>query len=124
MKLNNKIALITGGSRGLGRNAAIRLAENGADVILTFHRQKEAAAAVVADIENRYQRTALALQLDVGNLDALDDFFGRVANALKAKWDADRFDFLVNNAGAAGRMPIDQMTEALLPSCVPMTPAG
>ncbi|WP_320416759.1 SDR family NAD(P)-dependent oxidoreductase, partial [Desulfosarcina sp.] len=50
MKLNNKIALITGGSRGLGRNSAMRLAENGADVIITYHQQKDAADIVVKEI--------------------------------------------------------------------------
>ena len=65
MELRNKIALVTGGSRGLGKNTALRLAEKGADVIITYHQQKEAADAVVEEIEKRYQRTAVALQLDV-----------------------------------------------------------
>jgi NAD(P)-dependent dehydrogenase (short-subunit alcohol dehydrogenase family) len=51
MTLKNKIILITGGSRGLGRNSTFRLAENGADVILTYHKQKESALAVVKEIE-------------------------------------------------------------------------
>ena len=55
MKLNNKIALITGGSRGLGKNSAFRLAENGTDVIITYHQQAEAADAVVKEVENQYK---------------------------------------------------------------------
>ena len=113
MKLNKKIALVTGGSRGLGKNAALRLAENGADVILTFHRQKESALAVVDEIENRYAMAAEALQLDVGDIGMFDNFLVQVSNILKNRWDIDKFDVLVNNAGIAGRMAIDQMTEAV-----------
>jgi NAD(P)-dependent dehydrogenase (short-subunit alcohol dehydrogenase family) len=116
MKLNNRIALITGGSRGLGKNAALRLAEKGADVIITFHHQKEAAGAVVNEIEKQYQRTAVALQLDVGDMGTFDHFWGQVSEALKSKWNTDRFDFLINNAGFAARMTIDQMTEAAFDS--------
>jgi len=111
MKLNNRIALITGGSRGLGRNVAYRLAENGADVIITFYQQKEAADAVVNEIEEQYQRTAVALQLDVSDIGSFDDFLGQVSDALKSRWNTDSFDFLINNAGFARRMTIDQMTE-------------
>lgn len=111
MKLNNRIAVITGGSRGLGKNAALRLAENGADVIITFHQQKEAADAVVNEIEKQYQRKAVALQLDVGDSGTFDNFFSQVSDALKTTWNSNGFDFLINNAGVAGRMPIDQMTE-------------
>ena len=74
MKLSNRIALITGGSRGLGRNTALCLAENGADVIITFHQQKEAAGAVVNEIEKKYQRSAVALELDAGKIGTFDHF--------------------------------------------------
>ena len=113
MVLQNKIALVTGGSRGLGKNAALRLAEKGADVIITYHQQKQAADAVVKDIEKQYQRTAAALQLDVGDIGAFDPFFIQVTDALKSTWNCDRFDFLINNAGVAGRMAIDRMSEAM-----------
>ena len=116
MKLYNRIALITGGSRGLGRNAALRLAEKGADVIITFYQQKEAADAVVNEIEKQYQRKAVALQLDVGDMGTFDNFFGQVSAALASKWNTDRFDMLINNAGFAARMTIDQMTEAAFDS--------
>ena len=116
MKLNNRIALVTGGSRGLGRNAAFRLAEYGADVILTFYRQKEAASTVVKEIEQTFKRTAVALQLDVGAIATFDTFLGKLSDVLKSKWNTDRFDYLINNAGVAGRTPIDQMTEAVFDS--------
>ena len=113
MVLQNKIALVTGGSRGLGKNAAIRLAEKGADVIITYYQQAKAAEAVVIEIEKTYQRQAAALQLDVGEVDSINRFVEQLSGLLDKKWHTDRFDFLVNNAGIAGRMTIDQMTEAI-----------
>jgi len=113
MKLENKIALITGGSRGLGKNAAYRLADYGADVILTYHQRAEDADAVVKEITTRYHRKAAALQLDVGDVASLDAFLSQVSAVLKNKWHTQTFDFLINNAGIAGRMNIDQMTEAV-----------
>ena len=74
MKLSNRIALITGGSRGLGRNAALCLAEKGADVIITYYHQKQAAGMVIDDIEQRYQRTVVALQPDAGDTGTFDNF--------------------------------------------------
>ena len=111
MSLKNKVVLITGGSRGLGRNSALHLAENGADVILTYHRQQESALAVVKEIETKYRRIAVALQLDVGVIGMFDDFMAQVSDAIKNNWNTDKLDILINNAGFAGRMPIDQMTE-------------
>jgi NAD(P)-dependent dehydrogenase (short-subunit alcohol dehydrogenase family) len=111
MNLANRIALITGGSRGLGKNTALRLAEMGADVIITYYEQNEAADALVNDIENQFQRTALALQLDVSDVSMFDRFLDQVLDALKSRWETDKLDFLINNAGFARRLPIDQMTE-------------
>ena len=111
MSLKDKIVLLTGGSRGLGRNSALRLAENGANVILTYHQQQDSALAVVKEIEARYQRVAVALQLDVAAIGTFDDFMVRVLDAMKANWKTDKLDILINNAGFARRMPIDQMTE-------------
>ena len=113
MKLNNKIALITGGSRGLGRNSALRLAGNGTDVIITYHQQAEAADAVVKEVESQFKRRAATLQLDVGKVGSFELFFSQVSNVLKENWNTDKFDFLINNAGIGGRMTIDQMTEAV-----------
>ena len=111
MVLHNKIALVTGGSRGLGKNMALRLAQNGADVIITFNQDEAAADSVVKEIQDQYQRTAVALRLDLTHIEMFDFFIGQVSDALKNKWNTERFDFLVNNAGFAGRMAIDQMTE-------------
>jgi NAD(P)-dependent dehydrogenase (short-subunit alcohol dehydrogenase family) len=113
MDIKNKIALVTGGSRGLGKNSALRLAEKGSDVIISYYQQAESAGAVVKEIETRYQRSAAALQLDVGNVDSFDLFFVKLSEVLKSKWGVNKFDFLINNAGIAGRMAIDEMTEAV-----------
>jgi len=111
MNLKRKIALITGGSRGLGKNTALRLAEKGADVMITYHQQAAAADAVVKEIQEKYQRRATALQLDVGDVGSFDVFVGNVSAALSVTFNTDTFDFLINNAGIAGRMAIDEMTE-------------
>jgi NAD(P)-dependent dehydrogenase (short-subunit alcohol dehydrogenase family) len=111
MKLNNKIALITGGSRGLGRNSALRLAENGIDVIITYHQQAKAADAVVKEVESQFKRRAAALQLDVGKVGSFELFFSQVSNVLKENWNTDKFDFLINNAGIGARATIKQTAE-------------
>ena len=106
----NKIALITGGSRGLGKNMAIRLAEQGHDVIITYNSQKEAANAVVAEIEAKGAQAA-ALQLDVSDFKSLPAFLQDVAGILQSKWGRDKFDFLVNNAGIGATIPFEKVTE-------------
>ncbi len=93
-----RIALITGASRGLGRNAAIKLAEQGVDAILTYKGSEAEAHAAVREIE-ALGRRAVALQLDVGASGTFAAFAGRVKAALAATWQRERFDFLVNNAG-------------------------
>jgi len=95
---NSKIALVTGGSRGLGKNMALNLAKKGIDVILTYNSKKDEAEAVVAEIEKLGQK-ALALQLNTGDTKSFDTFLGNVKTALKNTFDTDRFDFLINNAG-------------------------
>ena len=105
-----KIALVTGGSRGLGKNAALRLAEKGLDVILTYNTQVEEANEVVAEIEG-LGRKAVALQLDVANTKGLDVFIREVSEVLSQKWNTDKFDFLINNAGVGATVPIAQATE-------------
>ncbi len=93
-----KIALITGGSRGLGKNMALALAKKGTDVILTYHSKKAEADEVVSEIERLGQK-AIALQFDAGNVKSFDDFIAQVKIALAEKWNRENFDFLVNNAG-------------------------
>ena len=108
--MKTKIAVVTGGSRGLGKNMALRLAEKGNDVIITYHSKKEEANAVVAEIESKGQKAA-ALQLDVAQLKSFDDFLKQVSQTLKDKWDTDKFDFLINNAGTGATIPFAQVTE-------------
>ena len=96
----NKIALLTGGSRGLGKNMALSLAKKGIDVILTYNSSKEEALAVVAEIEQAGQKAA-ALQLNTGDVKSFDGFFNGVKETLQSTFNADRFDFLINNAGTA-----------------------
>lgn len=105
-----KIALITGGSRGLGRNMAMKVAEKGNDIILTYQNQKGAADEVVAMIE-KMGRKAVALQLDVGNSKSFAHFASTVQDVLKTKWNRLTFDFLVNNAGIGLRASVLETTE-------------
>ncbi|MDE1169749.1 MAG: SDR family oxidoreductase [Verrucomicrobium sp.] len=108
--LNDKIALVTGGSRGLGRNAALHLARAGADVLLTYRSKKEEAEETVAAIE-ALGRKAAALPLDVESTAGFGAFAAEVARVLKEKWGRERFDFLVNNAGVGSTAPFPEMTE-------------
>lgn len=108
--MNEKIALVTGGSRGLGKNMALRLAEKGIDVILTFKSNQEEALAVVKEIEDKGRRAA-AIQLSVGEVKTFDEFFKQVSQILEEKWNKKTFDFLVNNAGAALYAPFAETTE-------------
>ena len=110
MGTKNKIALITGGSRGLGKDMALRLAQKGIQVILTYNTKKEEALAVVAEIEKAGAK-GLALQLDTSNVKGFDAFFGEVKSALKNTFGAERFDFLVNNAGVGAYAAFAETTE-------------
>lgn len=106
-----KIALVTGGSRGLGKNMALSLAGQGIDVILTYHRQQVEAEAVVAEIQ-QLGRQAVALPLDVANTGSFDAFFAHVQAALAHTFHAAQFNFLVNNAGIGTYAPFAATTEA------------
>lgn len=105
------IALITGGSRGLGRNAAIKLAEGGSDIILTYRSNAAEAQAVVQQIE-QFGRRALALPLDVADSRSFARFAEQVKTALSSTWQRDRFDHLVNNAGIGVHASFEATTEA------------
>lgn len=106
----SKIALVTGGSRGLGRNMAIALAKKGNDVVLTYHSNKEEADKVVAEILSLGQK-AFALQLDAGNVKSFDGFLEQVTSHLKENTGSTNFDFLINNAGTALYSPFADTTE-------------
>jgi len=108
--MSAKIAIVTGGSRGLGKNIALRLAEQGHDIILTYNTQLEAAKAVVHSIE-AMGRKAIALPLDVSNIGSLDGFLNEVSKVLNEKWHRDSFDFLINNAGVGATIAYLDATE-------------
>lgn len=110
MKQKAKIALVTGGSRGLGKDMSIALARKGIDVILTYHTNKEAADVVVAEIRKMGQK-AYAFQLDTGQTGTFDDFIKTVTNKLQEQTGNPNFDFLVNNAGTALYSPASETTE-------------
>lgn len=110
-QLNGKIALVTGGSRGLGKNEALALAQNGADLIITYRSKAAEAAQTVAEIEALGGK-AVALQLDVADTASFTGFIDSVKEALSQNWGRDSFDFLVNNAGIDRWGMIEQITEA------------
>ncbi|NKJ20465.1 SDR family oxidoreductase [Dyella sp. SG609] len=105
----NKIAIVTGGSRGLGRNTVLHLARRGVDSVFTY-RANQAEAAEVTRLAAEAGRKAIALQLDTGDTAQFDGFVGEVRKALAAL-GAERFDYLVNNAGTSHHAPIAETTE-------------
>ena len=107
----SKIALVTGGSRGLGRNMAISLAKKGIDVVFTYNSNKQKADEVVAEIQSLGQK-AMAFQLDTSNVKVFDEFFKQVTASLKEQTGSTNFDFLINNAGTALYAPFAETTEA------------
>lgn len=111
MNMTGKIALITGGSRGLGKSTALKLARQGVDVIITYHSRKTEASAVVAEIES-LGRKALALQLDTGESATFSQFAARLQQELAYTWQRNSFDYLVNNAGVGAHALIADTTEA------------
>jgi NAD(P)-dependent dehydrogenase (short-subunit alcohol dehydrogenase family) len=106
---SNKIAIVTGGSRGLGRSTVLSLARRGVGSIFTYHANRAEAEKVVGLVAEA-GRKAIALQLDTGDVRAFDPFVQRVRQAL-AELGADRFDYLVNNAGTSLHKAFDQTTE-------------
>ena len=109
--MTNKIALVTGGSRGLGKEMALRLAQAGHRVVITYLSQQEAAGEVVKEIEAMGQG-ASALPLDGNNMAALKDFIQQFKQTLEDKWNVSTFDFLINNAGMGATIPFAEATEA------------
>lgn len=108
--MTNKISIITGGSRGLGRNTAVHLAKRGVDVIFTFRTNEKEAESLIREVESM-GRKAASFALDTGDVRAFDGFVAGVRKTLQA-WGRDRFDYLVNNAGNSQHINIDQVTEA------------
>ncbi len=106
----NKIALVTGGSRGLGKEMALALADKNIDVVLTYKTNKSEAEKVVEEIIGK-GRKAAALSFDISQIKSLDEFVNEFIKTLKSNWSSDKFDFLINNAGIGATIPILQVTE-------------
>ena len=109
--MTQRIALVTGGSRGLGKNAALKLAAKGTDILLTYHSNRQAALDVVAEIEKKGVKAA-ALALNVGDSTTFDAFASEVAQVLAQKWVRTTFDYLLNNAGIGLNAPFAETSEA------------
>jgi NAD(P)-dependent dehydrogenase (short-subunit alcohol dehydrogenase family) len=107
-----KIALVTGGSRGLGKDMALSIARKGMDVVLTYRTKKEEAEDVVKQIEGLGQK-AVAMALDMNNFSSLDAFVQALAIELKTVWNVTQFHYLVNNAGMGATVPFDNVTEEI-----------
>ncbi|MDV7699340.1 SDR family oxidoreductase [Chryseobacterium soli] len=117
METKTKIALITGGSRGLGKNSALKVAQKGLDVIITYKSSKEEADAVVEEIK-ALGRKAVAFQLDTKDTKSFDAFVKNVTSHLQENTGNTNIDFLVNNAGTALYSPITETTEEQLDDVV------
>ena len=109
--MTQRIALVTGGSRGLGKNAALKLAAKGTDILLTYHSNRQAALDVVAEIEQKGVKAA-ALALNVGDSTTFDAFASEVAQVLAQKWGRTTFDYLLNNVGIGLNAPFAETSEA------------
>lgn len=108
----NKIALVTGGSRGLGKDMALSLAKKNLDVILTYNNNKEMADEVVKEIQAMGHKAA-ALQLNMSNLSTLDAFTAQVKETLTTTFNTTGIDYLINNAGMGKGVPFTEVTEAM-----------
>jgi NAD(P)-dependent dehydrogenase (short-subunit alcohol dehydrogenase family) len=109
--MTTKLALITGGNRGLGRDGALHLADRNTDVIVTYRSGREQAAAVVQAIEAKGRRAA-ALQLDVGAVASFDGFVAELRGVLEHRFERTTIDFLLNNAGHGVTAPFAETSEA------------
>jgi NAD(P)-dependent dehydrogenase (short-subunit alcohol dehydrogenase family) len=105
-----KIALVTGSSRGLGKNTALALAKKGVGVIVTYLNSEVEANSVVSEIAELGGK-AIALHLDTSDIKTFDGFVVQIKQALQHTWQTEQFDFLVNNAGTGVYAPIVETTE-------------
>lgn len=109
--MSERIALVTGGSRGLGKNAALKLAAKGTGIILTYQSSQKEAQDVVREIELKGVK-AVALQLNVGDTSTFERFVAEVRSQLKHVWQRDTIDYLLNNAGTGLYAAFAETTEA------------
>lgn len=106
-----KVVLVTGGSRGLGKNMVLQLADKGLDIVLTYHSRQAEAAEVVAAVQARGSK-AVALQLDAADVSMFPAFMEKLTTVLKTEFKKERIDYLVNNAGVGEHASITETTEA------------
>lgn len=106
-----KIAIVTGGSNGIGKSTALELGKRGISVILTYNSYKDRAQAVVKEIEKNDGVRAIALKLDLTQLSTFEGFVQEVKTNLKEVWNRTTFDYLVNNGGIGGPMMLAEMNE-------------
>ncbi|RTN22330.1 SDR family oxidoreductase [Enterobacter quasimori] len=109
--MSERIALVTGGSRGLGKNAVLKLAAEGTGIVLTYNSSEREAQDVVREIQQKGVK-AVALQLNVGKISTFGDFAKNVQKSLNTVWQRDTFDYLLNNAGTGLYAPYTETTEA------------
>ncbi|WNY89492.1 SDR family NAD(P)-dependent oxidoreductase [Leclercia adecarboxylata] len=109
--MTERIAIVTGGSRGLGKNAALKLAAKGVGILLTYNRSEQEALEVVREIEQKGVKAA-ALQLNVGDIASFEQFVTKVSEKLHSVWLRNTFDYLLNNAGVGLYAPYMETTEA------------
>lgn len=110
--MTTKIALVTGGSRGLGKDMALALANKGIDVVLTYNTNQADAEKTVAEII-RKGRKAMSLHLDMNDLKSYDPFIKHLTTTLQTTWGTSTFDYLINNAGIGATVPIADVTEEI-----------
>ncbi|MCW3078243.1 MAG: family oxidoreductase, partial [Bacteroidetes bacterium] len=110
MTENKKIALITGSSRGLGKDMALCLAKKNVDIVITYATNKDAAEGTVKEIEALGSR-AFAVNFDLKNSKNIDPFILSLTQQIKENFNADTFDFLINNAGMGATVPFEKVTE-------------
>ena len=112
-----KIAIVTGGNRGIGKSTALSLAGRGVGIILTYNSHAEEAEAVVSQIRKTGGK-AVNLKLDITNVKSFDDFAIIISKTLEKEWNQTTFDYLVNNAGTAQRALIKDVDEELFDDLV------
>ncbi len=110
--MTKKIALVTGGSRGLGKDMALKIAARGLDVILTYQSNENLAHETVEEIKKTGGRAAV-LHLDMNNFNSLDMFVASFKSVIKSEFGAQSFDYLVHNAGMGKTVPFAEVSEAL-----------
>jgi NAD(P)-dependent dehydrogenase (short-subunit alcohol dehydrogenase family) len=109
--MNKRVAIVTGGSNGIGKSTALELAKRGIGVILTYNSDKKGADALVLEIDKQAVARAVALKLDLSQQSSFEDFAKLVTKNLHEVWQRKTFDYLVNNGGVGGGMMFTEVTD-------------